>query len=63
MAERSEDPDISKRILLAWGEQKPPTQIAMELRRTLKFVMQTLKREQKKIVERGGPDDGGENKG
>lgn len=65
MPERSGDDraNISMRILLAWGEQKPPALIAQELELELKFVMRMLKREQKKIIERGRPSDGEENKG
>lgn len=65
MLERSDDDcgDIGKRILLAWGMHKSVTQIAKELNLGLKFVMDTLKREQKRIVEQGAPNYGKESKG
>lgn len=65
MMERSGDDcsDIGKQILLAWGEQKSLIQIAEELKLELKFVRETLKREQKKIVERGESSYGEESKG
>lgn len=51
--------DVSKRILLAWGEQKSLRQIARELKLDLKFVKETLKREQKKLFGQGGQVGGG----
>ena len=65
MMERSDEDcgDIGKQILWAWGEQKSPTQIAEELKLELKFVMETLKREQKRIVEQGEPSYGERSKG
>lgn len=64
MMARSDDDcsDIGKQILLAWGK-KSPRQIADEFKLELKFVMEVLKREQKKIVEQGEPSYGEESKG
>ncbi len=65
MMERSDDDygEIGKQILLAWSEQMSLVQIAERLRLKLKFVKETLKREQKKIVEQGGAGYGKERTG
>lgn len=66
MITRSDDDggDIGRRILMAWGEeQKSPPQIAEMLGLELKVVSEILKREQKKIVERGGVMHGRERNG
>ena len=59
MPERKDDDSaIGKQVLLAWSEHKAPFQIAEELELELKSVMQILKREQKKLIEGGGPGHG-----
>lgn len=65
MIERSDDDcsDIGRQILIAWGEHKSLPQIAEKLRLELKVVKEILKREQKKIVERGGVIHGRERNG
>jgi hypothetical protein len=55
--------DIRRQILMAWGEQKSLIQIADELKLELGLVRESLKQEQKKIVERGGSSYGEEIKG
>jgi DNA-directed RNA polymerase sigma subunit (sigma70/sigma32) len=54
---------IGRRILIEWAEQKSLIQIAETLGVKLEVVRKILKREQKRIVERGGEIDGEEKNG